>query len=249
MGGVAALARELGHDVEGSDQAIYPPMSTQLEQLGIDLAPGLLGRQRIARRLRRGRGRQRAVARQRRGRARARRTACVTPRARSGCARHVLPGRDDARRRRHARQDHHHHHPRLPARSRGPRSGLPDRRRGRGFRRVRARGQRPRVRRRGRRVRHRVLRQAQQVRALPADGGDPQQPRIRPRRHLPRRRRDPAPVPPPGAHRAAARPADRQRRGRAPRRSAGDGLLDAGGDLRPGRCRPERQAVRLDAPG
>ncbi|WDS37713.1 UDP-N-acetylmuramate:L-alanyl-gamma-D-glutamyl-meso-diaminopimelate ligase [Pseudoxanthomonas sp.] len=42
MGGVAALARELGHTVEGSDQAIYPPMSTQLEQLGIDLAQGYL---------------------------------------------------------------------------------------------------------------------------------------------------------------------------------------------------------------
>ncbi|HYG07234.1 MAG TPA: UDP-N-acetylmuramate:L-alanyl-gamma-D-glutamyl-meso-diaminopimelate ligase [Stenotrophomonas sp.] len=40
MGGVAALARELGHGVEGSDQAIYPPMSTQLEQLGIALAQG-----------------------------------------------------------------------------------------------------------------------------------------------------------------------------------------------------------------
>jgi UDP-N-acetylmuramate: L-alanyl-gamma-D-glutamyl-meso-diaminopimelate ligase len=40
MGGVAALARELGHDVQGSDQAIYPPMSTQLEQLGIDLGHG-----------------------------------------------------------------------------------------------------------------------------------------------------------------------------------------------------------------
>jgi UDP-N-acetylmuramate: L-alanyl-gamma-D-glutamyl-meso-diaminopimelate ligase len=40
MGGVAALARELGHTVEGSDQAIYPPMSTQLEQLGIALAQG-----------------------------------------------------------------------------------------------------------------------------------------------------------------------------------------------------------------
>ncbi len=42
MGGVAALARELGHEVEGSDQAIYPPMSTQLENLGISLAPGYL---------------------------------------------------------------------------------------------------------------------------------------------------------------------------------------------------------------
>ena len=40
MGGVAALARELGHSVEGSDQAIYPPMSTQLETLGIALAQG-----------------------------------------------------------------------------------------------------------------------------------------------------------------------------------------------------------------
>ncbi|WP_448134346.1 UDP-N-acetylmuramate:L-alanyl-gamma-D-glutamyl-meso-diaminopimelate ligase [Stenotrophomonas rhizophila] len=40
MGGVAALARELGHEVHGSDQAIYPPMSTQLEQLGIALDPG-----------------------------------------------------------------------------------------------------------------------------------------------------------------------------------------------------------------
>jgi UDP-N-acetylmuramate: L-alanyl-gamma-D-glutamyl-meso-diaminopimelate ligase len=40
MGGVAALARELGHDVEGSDQAVYPPMSTQLERLGIALRQG-----------------------------------------------------------------------------------------------------------------------------------------------------------------------------------------------------------------
>jgi UDP-N-acetylmuramate: L-alanyl-gamma-D-glutamyl-meso-diaminopimelate ligase len=40
MGGVAALARELGHTVEGSDANVYPPMSTQLEQLGITLAQG-----------------------------------------------------------------------------------------------------------------------------------------------------------------------------------------------------------------
>ncbi|MCD9029660.1 UDP-N-acetylmuramate:L-alanyl-gamma-D-glutamyl-meso-diaminopimelate ligase [Luteimonas sp. BDR2-5] len=40
MGGVAALARELGHDVEGSDQSVYPPMSTQLERLGIALHQG-----------------------------------------------------------------------------------------------------------------------------------------------------------------------------------------------------------------
>jgi UDP-N-acetylmuramate: L-alanyl-gamma-D-glutamyl-meso-diaminopimelate ligase len=40
MGGIAALARELGHEVEGSDANIYPPMSTQLEQLGIALKSG-----------------------------------------------------------------------------------------------------------------------------------------------------------------------------------------------------------------
>ena len=40
MGGVAALARELGHTVEGSDANVYPPMSTQLEALGIALMSG-----------------------------------------------------------------------------------------------------------------------------------------------------------------------------------------------------------------
>ena len=32
MGGVALLARELGHRVTGSDANVYPPMSTQLEE-------------------------------------------------------------------------------------------------------------------------------------------------------------------------------------------------------------------------
>ncbi|NID17574.1 UDP-N-acetylmuramate:L-alanyl-gamma-D-glutamyl-meso-diaminopimelate ligase [Luteibacter yeojuensis] len=40
MGGVAALARELGLRVEGSDANVYPPMSTQLEALGIELMQG-----------------------------------------------------------------------------------------------------------------------------------------------------------------------------------------------------------------
>ena len=40
MGGVAALARELGFTVEGSDADVYPPMSTQLEALGIRLMNG-----------------------------------------------------------------------------------------------------------------------------------------------------------------------------------------------------------------
>ncbi|MFO0335011.1 MAG: UDP-N-acetylmuramate:L-alanyl-gamma-D-glutamyl-meso-diaminopimelate ligase [Pseudomonadota bacterium] len=40
MGGIAALAREAGHRVTGSDRNVYPPMSTQLEALGIALTEG-----------------------------------------------------------------------------------------------------------------------------------------------------------------------------------------------------------------
>ncbi|GAA6141462.1 UDP-N-acetylmuramate:L-alanyl-gamma-D-glutamyl-meso-diaminopimelate ligase [Hydrogenophaga sp. 5NK40-0174] len=40
MGGVAALAREAGHRVTGCDAGVYPPMSDQLEALGIDLIEG-----------------------------------------------------------------------------------------------------------------------------------------------------------------------------------------------------------------
>ncbi|HEX2668311.1 MAG TPA: UDP-N-acetylmuramate:L-alanyl-gamma-D-glutamyl-meso-diaminopimelate ligase [Gammaproteobacteria bacterium] len=40
MGGIAALAKALGHEVEGSDVDVYPPMSTQLEALGIRLFQG-----------------------------------------------------------------------------------------------------------------------------------------------------------------------------------------------------------------
>ena len=40
MGGIAAIANSLGHEVTGSDTNVYPPMSTQLEQLGIELTVG-----------------------------------------------------------------------------------------------------------------------------------------------------------------------------------------------------------------
>lgn len=40
MGGIAAIAKSLGHTVTGSDTNVYPPMSTQLEQLGIELTAG-----------------------------------------------------------------------------------------------------------------------------------------------------------------------------------------------------------------
>ncbi len=40
MAGIAVLAKEQGHTVTGSDKATYPPMSTQLESLGIKLFSG-----------------------------------------------------------------------------------------------------------------------------------------------------------------------------------------------------------------
>ncbi len=40
MAGIAALAREAGHKVTGSDANAWPPMSTQLEALGITLMRG-----------------------------------------------------------------------------------------------------------------------------------------------------------------------------------------------------------------
>lgn len=40
MGGIAAIAKAAGHKVTGSDANVYPPMSTQLERLGIPLTEG-----------------------------------------------------------------------------------------------------------------------------------------------------------------------------------------------------------------
>jgi len=41
MGGVAALARAAGHEVTGCDHNVYPPMSTQLRKLGIEIHEGV----------------------------------------------------------------------------------------------------------------------------------------------------------------------------------------------------------------
>jgi UDP-N-acetylmuramate: L-alanyl-gamma-D-glutamyl-meso-diaminopimelate ligase len=43
MGGIALLARTLGHEVTGSDANVYPPMSTQLREAGIELMEGYDG--------------------------------------------------------------------------------------------------------------------------------------------------------------------------------------------------------------
>jgi len=45
MGGIAAIAKAAGHKVTGSDRNVYPPMSTQLRALGIDLVEGFAAEQ------------------------------------------------------------------------------------------------------------------------------------------------------------------------------------------------------------
>lgn len=40
MGGIAVIAKQMGHEVTGSDEGVYPPMSTQLEEQGIQLFEG-----------------------------------------------------------------------------------------------------------------------------------------------------------------------------------------------------------------
>ena len=40
MGGIAVLARQAGHRVTGCDANVYPPMSTQLQEQGIELIEG-----------------------------------------------------------------------------------------------------------------------------------------------------------------------------------------------------------------
>ena len=40
MGGIARLAQQLGHQVDGSDQNVYPPMSDELANAGIEVRQG-----------------------------------------------------------------------------------------------------------------------------------------------------------------------------------------------------------------
>ena len=42
MGSLAIIAKQLGYRVSGSDANVYPPMSTQLQEMGIDLMEGFL---------------------------------------------------------------------------------------------------------------------------------------------------------------------------------------------------------------
>ena len=230
MGGIAALARAAGHRVTGSDQSVYPPMSDQLAALGIELIEGYEPEQLklkpdvvvVGNVMSRGNRADRSAARKRHS---------VHVRARmAGAAR--AGGTLDARGRGHARQDDDFEHPRLDSRVRRARPGLPDRRRARQFQRHGAPRRRPAFRRRGGRIRHGVLRQARQVRSLPAAHRGAEQPRARPRGHLSGRRVDPVAVPSTAAHGAAQRPGRRERRRRERHARDRHGLLDAGRAVR-----------------
>ena len=135
MGGVAALARELGHAVEGSDQSRLSADVHAARSAG-HRACRRATRREHRRRLRRGRGRQRAVARQRRRSKQVLDARPPTPPARSGWREHVLPGRDTL-----AVAGTHGKTTTTTIlayllRGGGPRARLPDRRRAGGFRRV-----------------------------------------------------------------------------------------------------------------
>jgi UDP-N-acetylmuramate-alanine ligase len=196
MGGLAALAREAGHRVTGCDAGVYPPMSDQLRALGIDLIEGY-GADQLALKP------DMFVVGNVVSRAR---LADGTPKFplmeaildagapyTSGpqwLAEHVLQGR-------HVLAVAGTHGKTTTTsmlawilECAGPGTRLPGGRRAAELRGIgppgRAgpgAGSTP-FRHRGRRVRHRLLRQAQQVRALPPAHGGAEQPGVRSRRHL-----------------------------------------------------------------
>ena len=182
MASAAAAMQEKGVKVTGSDQNVYPPMSTFLAERKIEVIAGYAEQQPGAQ-ARPGGDRQRHLARQPGGRGRAGPQAALLLAA--GAAEGVLPPRQAlAGGHRHARQDHHDLAAGLGLRAQRAEPQLPHRRHPEQPRPGRAVHRQRMVHHRGRRIRHRLLRQAQQVRPLPARGGHHQQPRVRPRRHL-----------------------------------------------------------------
>ena len=80
MGAVAGLLVEAGHEVRGSDAAVYPPMSEQLAALGVPvMMPYGADEPRLGARPRRGRQRARQGSRRGRGGAGARHPADLVP--------------------------------------------------------------------------------------------------------------------------------------------------------------------------
>ena len=176
MGGIAAIAREAGYRSPGSDRGIYPPMSEQLTRLGIDLIEGFEAEQPI--RPRRRGGRQRDDPRNARGRGSAEPADSLHVRA-EWLAATVL------RERRVVAVSGTHGKTTTTSllawilQNAGREAGYLIGGAPVDFGFLGPARQRSRVRHRGRRIRHRILRQARQVPALPAGDADRQQPGIR----------------------------------------------------------------------
>ena len=132
MGGVAAIAKAAGFRVTGSDLNVYPPMSTQLEALGIELVQGYGAEQLDLRP-------DIVVV----GNALSRGSPVVEAMLDRGMAytsgpqwlaEQVLREQACDRGGRHARQDHDHRHADVDTRGRGSGAGISDRRRAEQFR-------------------------------------------------------------------------------------------------------------------
>ncbi len=233
MGGLAAIAKTAGHVVTGCDANVYPPMSTQLRDLGIDLVEGWDASQ------------LRGVARDADafviGNVVSRGNPLMEAILDSGrryvsgpqwLYENVLARSLGAGDRRNAREDDDDRDAVLDPRRREVEPGVPDRRRADGLSRLRAAHRQRILRHRGGRVRHRLLRQAIEVRALPSAHRHLQQSRIRPRGHLPGPCGDRDAVPPSRAHDSAARTHRRQRRGQCNCARARTRRLERGRALR-----------------
>ncbi len=126
MASLAGMLQARGHEVTGSDQNVYPPMSTQLEALGIKILNGYkaenadIGAELRCRR-------QRHLARQSRTRRSAEPQAAL-PVAGGDRAGRIYPRQTVARHCRNAWQDDDHEHRRVGLRGRRTRSGLSRRR-------------------------------------------------------------------------------------------------------------------------
>lgn len=88
-----------------------------------------------------------------------------------------------------------------------------------------------------------------EIPSLSAADPGAQQPGVRPCRHLRRPGHDPAPVPPPGTHRARRWTHHPSHRGAGPRPGVGDGLLDPQGNRRGGGGTGRRNRSTRTAPG
>ena len=186
MGSFAGMLKAAGHEVTGSDENVYPPMSTQLARWGIEVMtpyraenldrarPDLVVVGNVVRAVN-----PEATAMRERGLPHVSFPAALGERfigPRHGVVVVGTHGKTTTSAMMGALLHHAGPRPVVPRRRRDPRLRLElPARRG------------PPLRRRGRRVRHRLLRQGPQVPPLPAAHRDLHELRARPRRHLPGR--------------------------------------------------------------